>query len=444
MKEVSEYLCEKLKPNDVIVVGVSGGPDSMCLLELLFEWKKKLNLTIICAHVNHNIRKESEEEANFVKNVAKEYGCFFEYMKIEAYEKENFESSARKKRYHFFEKVVEKYQANYLMTAHHGDDLIETILMRMVRGSNLNGYAGFKKETSFESYELIRPLIYTTKKDIKVYNKEKHIEYRLDKSNESDEYTRNRYRRQLLPILKTENKNVHRKFLKFSEEMYNIEKFLEKETRNALTNVLEFDKVNLTKLNEYDLVLKKRVIEYILKQEYQDDINCINEKHVKKILQLCLSEKANLYLDLPKKRLVVKSYNSLYIKQLSNTKNYKKVLEDYNSIAENEKIIKIDSCDIEKSNYILRLNSSEIELPLFIRYRQLGDVMEVKNLKGKKKVKDIFINEKIPLDKRNSWPILVDNKDRILWIPGVKKSKFDKNINELYDIIYKYVISEEI
>lgn len=444
MKEVSEYLQNKLKPNDKIVVAVSGGPDSMCLLELLFKLQKTMKLTLICAHVNHNIRPESEEEARFVKKIATKYGCIYEYMKIEKYPKENFESSARKKRYHFFDKVVKKYKANYLMTAHHGDDLMETILMRLVRGSNLNGYAGFKKETNYDTYELLRPLIHTTKADIDLYNKENNIEYRIDKSNESDDYTRNRYRHQILPILKKENKNVHRKFLKFSEEMYNIEKFLEKETKNALTNVLEFDKVNLTKLNELDLVLKKRVIEYILKQEYQNDINCINEKHVQKIMEVCLKSKANLYIDLPKKRRVVKNYNSLYLKQKNKDKKEKILLEDCVILGDKQKITKLSSCNIKKSNYILRLNSSEIEFPLFIRYRNIGDTMEIKNLGGKKKVKDIFINEKIPLDKRDTWPILVDNKDTILWIPGVKKSKFDKNVNELYDIIYKYVISEEI
>lgn len=444
MKEVSEYLQNKLKPNDKVVVAVSGGPDSMCLLELLLKLKKSRNLTLICAHVNHNIRPESEEEASFVKNIATKYGCVFEYLKIEKYPKDNFESSARKKRYQFFNEVVKKYQAGYLMTAHHGDDLIETILMRLVRGSNLNGYAGFKKETNYDTYQLIRPLIHTTKKEIEIYNSENNIEYRIDKSNESDNYTRNRYRHQILPILKKENKNVHRKFLKFSEDMYSIEKFLEKETRNALTNVLEFDKVNLTKLNELDLVLKKRVIEYILKKEYQEDINCINEKHVKKIIEICATNKANLFIDLPKKRKAIKNYNVLYIKQKEQNWKEKIVLEDCTKLGDKQKIIKLSSCNIEKSNYILRLNSSEVAFPLFIRYRNTGDVIEIKNLGGKKKVKDIFINEKIPLDKRDNWPILVDSNDTILWIPGVKKSKFDKNVDEIYDIIYKYVISEEI
>lgn len=437
------YLENKLNENDTIVIGLSGGPDSMCLFSLLLEIRKYINLNIICAHVNHNVRKESQEESEFVKKVVQDNNCIFEYFKIESYEQENFESNARNKRYKFYEELIKKYNANYLMTAHHGDDLIETIMMRLVRGSNFNGYAGFRKETCFNSYQLLRPLIYTTKKEIEEYNLKNKIEYRIDKTNQDIKYTRNRYRKKILPILKNENKNVHKKFLKFSEEIYNIEKFLEKETNNALTKVYHFGKVDLPEFNKLDSVLQKRVVEYILKEEYQDDIKLINERHLESILKICECNKANLYLNLPNKKTIIKSYNSLYFKNNQELPKSKVLLEEFVELNKNQKFIKLSTCDIKKSNYILRLDSKEIELPLYIRYKNNNDIMEIKNLNGSKKIKDIFINEKVPLDKRKSWPIIVDNKDTILWIPGLKKSKFDKNINEFYDIIYKYVISEE-
>ena len=96
-----------------------------------------------------------------------------------------------------------------------------------------------------------------------------------------------------------------------------------------------------------------------------------------------------------------------------------------------------------KSNYLIRLNSQEISLPLKVRFKKDQDRMAVKNLKGHKKLKEIFIDEKVPLSKRNQYPIVVDNKNTILWVPGLKKSKFDKNKDEFYDIIYKYVIDKE-
>lgn len=443
MKEVKEYLQKKLKKDDTIVIGVSGGPDSMCLFSLLLELKEKLNLKIVIAHINHNVRIESEEEAEFVSRYATKNNCRFEYLKIDSYEQTNFESEARNKRYNFYKKIILKYQANYLMTAHHGDDLIETILMRLVRGSNINGYVGFRKERKYNSYELLRPLIHTAKEEIVKYNKENNIPYRLDKTNTDLKYTRNRYRALLLPLLKEENKNVHRKFLKFSEELQRVENYLEKETENALTKVFKFGKVNLHEFNELDYVLKKRVLEYILKEEYKNDINDINEKHLKSILDICKSKKANLSIHLPKQRKIIKSYHKLYFERAKEREYEKQILEESVILNHKEKIIKIATCDKDKSNFILRLNSQEISFPLYIRYRKDGDKMKLKNLEGHKKIKDIFINEKIPLEKRDSWPLIVDSNDQILWIPGVKKSNFDKNIDEFYDIIYKYVLSEE-
>ena len=127
----------EFKNNDTIVIGCSTGPDSMALFDMLLKIKDRYNLKIICAHVNHNIRKQSIEEAIFIKQFCEEKNIMLESMTIEKYGDDNFHNEARNIRYHFFEKVIEKYGANYLMTAHHGDDLIETILMRITRGSKL-------------------------------------------------------------------------------------------------------------------------------------------------------------------------------------------------------------------------------------------------------------------------------------------------------------------
>jgi tRNA(Ile)-lysidine synthetase-like protein len=338
---------------------------------------------------------------------------------------------------------MDKYQASYLMTAHHGDDLMETILMRITRGSSLKGYAGFKKETKYENYELLRPLIYTTKDAILEYNQENNIEYRLDKTNDLDDYTRNRYRHHLLPFFKSENKNVHLKFLKFSEELNLIEDYLEKQTLILIDKIYINDKLDVREFNKLDLILKKRIIEYILKKEYQDNISCINDLHIEFILKVCNQNKANQQISLPKKKTLIKSYNELYFLKVSNINEDELILEDKLYLNDNTYIVKVDETSIIKSNYVLRLDSKEVKLPLKMRYRKCSDKMAVKNLNGTKKVKDILINEKIPKDKRDSYPIIVDSNNVVLWIPGIKKSKFDKNIDEFYDIIYKCVISKE-
>ena len=159
MDKVIDFLINivKIKENDTIVLGNSGGPDSMFLLTVLLNLRKKYNLKIVCAHVNHNVRVESDSEQLFLMNYCKNNNVVFEAMKIEKYGDDNFHNQARNIRYNFFEDLVKKYDANYLMTAHHGDDLIETILMRIVRGSTLKGYSGFEKIVDNGFYKTVRP-----------------------------------------------------------------------------------------------------------------------------------------------------------------------------------------------------------------------------------------------------------------------------------------------
>ncbi len=441
LEEVQTYLKNLLNENDIIVVGVSGGPDSMCLLYLLLSLKKLYNLKIIVAHLNHNQRKESNEEKTFVENITKQNNCIFEYLSLNFTNTKNFENNARNKRYDFFKSLVNKYHANYLMTAHHGDDLIETILMRLTRGSNLKGYSGFSKITEYKNFKLVRPLINVTKEDILKFNKLNNIEYRSDITNYQNIHTRNRFRNNIIPLLKQENPKILNKFLKFNQEITEINEYLEIKTKSLLTTVYYFDKVNLHEFKKLNIVLQKRVIEYILKEEYQDNINKINDVHLSLILKLCNSSKASSKINLPLKKVLIKNYDTVFFAR-EKVPNQPQILKD--KIIWHDFIIEsIPKTDILKSNYILRLNSKELNLPLKVRTRKPHDVMAIKNLNGKQKIQDIFVNAKIPQELRDTYPIVVDNMDNIIWIPGIKKSNFDKNINEFYDIIYKCVTKKE-
>lgn len=442
LKETIAFLKQTMKPNMTLVIGVSGGADSMCLLDLVNKLKQEKNLKLIVAHVNHGIRKESDEEAEFVREYCQKIECTFSYKKLNFTTKTNFEANARDERYKFFKKLIKQYQAEYLLTAHHGDDLMETILMRLTRGSTLEGYSGFGKITQFENYKLVRPLIYTAKEEIETYNKENNIEYRIDKTNIDEHYTRNRYRKCILPFLKQENKNVHKKYLKFSEELKEINAYLQKQTDIALTRCFDFDKVNLHELKVLDIVLQKRVIMSFLKQEYKKDSPLLNEQHLEQILKICITNKGNAYLCLPLKKVLIKEYNYLYFKRSSKKEKQEYILEDSVTWSETEKIVKVEN-ETTNSNYIFRLNTKEVALPLRVRTRKSKDKMQIKNLNGTKKIKDIFINEKVPKEKRDIYPIVVDANDTILWLPGLKKTNFDKKNKETCDIIYKYVISEE-
>ena len=235
------------KIGDKIVVGCSTGPDSMALVDMLLKVRSKYKLDLIIAHVNHNVRAESKKEEEFLRDYCEKNNLIFETMKIEEYGDDNFHNEARNIRYVFFDSVVKKYAAKYLMTAHHGDDLIETILMRLVRGSNLNGYSGFKKIVEMDGYYLVRPLLNYTKKELEEYDAENDVKFFVDSSNEKDKYTRNRYRKYVLPFLKAEDKNVHLKFIKYSKTIAEASKFINKVRDNALKRVLVDNKIIIDK-----------------------------------------------------------------------------------------------------------------------------------------------------------------------------------------------------
>lgn len=440
MDKVIDFLVNevKLKDGDTIVLGNSGGPDSMCLLTILLRLREKYHLNIVSAHVNHNVRSESAAEKEFLMNYCKDNNVGFEAMTIERYGDDNFHNQARKIRYNFFNDVVRKYDANYLMTAHHGDDLVETILMRMVRGSTLKGYSGFEKILDNGTFKTVRPLVFITKDEALKFDEENNIPYVIDKSNFKGKYTRNRYRMNILPFLKEEDPRVHEKFLKFSETLNEYDSFINNEIKRTIGRVYKNNKIDVSKYRELDPLIQKKIIYVILEEIYKEDLMIINDRHVKLIMDLLNSKRANSKICLPHNVQVIKSYDEvLFTKEVKETISYEMELIKYALLPNGHKIEVVDD-EESNNNDVCRIDSSEVSFPLYVRTRKLGDKMFLKKIDGYKKVKDIFIDCKIPTKDRDKWPIVVDSKDKIIWIPGVKKSKFTKLKNERYDIILKY------
>ena len=423
-----------INDNEYVVLACSYGPDSMVLLDLL----KKTNLRIVVAHVNHKLRKESDEEELLLKEYCKQNNIIFELKIINEKIDGNFEMIARNIRYDFFEVLINKYHSSYLFTAHHGDDLIETILMRLTRGSSLKGYAGFNMITKKKNYTLVRPLIYYTKEDIKKYVTENKIPYAIDNTNNEEKYFRNRYRLNILPELKKENKNVHLKFLELNEELNEYEEYFNKETNKIYNDVYKNNILEIDKFQLLDNIFKKRILQRILYEIYNKAIININNNHIDLI---------NKLIDSPKKNSIIYFPNNLYIQKEYNKISFsfkEEKISSYNyELKGNTKLLNgyinfIDNNSEEKSNYIIRLNSKEIKLPLYARSRKQGDKIKVKNLGGTQKISSIFIDNKLTLSERDTQPIVHDSNKEILWIPGIKKSVFDKQKQETYDIILKY------
>ncbi len=431
--------CFEFHKDDRIVVGCSSGPDSMALVDSLVKIRDKYNLFIVVAHVNYNVRDVSTTEANYVRDYCKDNNLVFEYLNInkDSYSNDNFEFEARRIRYRFYKKLVNEYKLDYVMTAHQGDDLIETIMMKIVRGSNLNGYAGFKKEIKIYDFKIIRPLIYYTKQELIDYCDENKVKYYIDESNDDVNYTRNRFRKNILPLLKKENEKIHKKFIKYSDTLVEANEFISRERDKALDRCYVDNKIIIDKFKLEDEYIQKNIISYLIDKFYDNDLFLLNDKHVDLIIKLIYSEKANNYLDLPDDVKAIKEYNYFYLCKDEKKSNYEYEFNDKILIDNGHTIIKVDN-EESNSNYICRLNSKEIKLPIIVRNRRKGDFIYIKNLNGKKKIKDIFIDSKIPSILRGSWPIVTDSDNNILWVPGIKKSVFDKSINDSYDIILKY------
>ena len=419
---------------DYIVVGCSGGPDSMCLLHVLFT----NGYQVICAHVNHNIRKESLEEYKYVENYCVKNNIPFEGLTLEKGNKN--EKYYRKKRYDFYKSVATKYHTKYIATAHHGDDLIETILMRITRGSNLKGYAGFSTRYDENGYTFIKPLIKLTKEEIIQYNEHNQIKYYIDKTNAEDKYTRNRYRHYVLPFLKKEDKNVHLKYIKFSEEIKMIEDYIENTVNDIIKENYQNNTLELNKFLKLDKYLQRRELQSILSKLYGDNIDRINDKHIMQILSQ-IDKNSNFKINLPCNFIVTKEYNKLRFSNQKSIKRYNNRLMQINELP-NGYDINIIRESSDKSNYTTRLDLSNLKEPLYIRTRKDGDRMSIKNMEGTKKIKDIFIDKKVAPSLREEWPIIVDSNNIIVWLPGLKKSKFDNE--KKYDIILEYKRKEEI
>lgn len=438
MNEAIELLKNlNISKDNYVVLACSGGPDSMFLLNMLVSEGYK----VVVAHVNHKVRTESDDEYKFLKEYATNINAIFEGIELTSYTNGNFEKYAREFRYDFFEKLLKKYNTEYLFTAHHGDDLVETVMMRLVRGSSLKGYKGFTSITNKKDYKIIRPLLYLTKDFIEEYNKEKDIPYVIDNSNLKDEYTRNRFRHHLLPFLKEEDPYVHERFIHFSHVMDDVDNYIDRVVNRYLKELFKDNILDISSFKEIDSYIQNKIVFNILEILYPDNLYLVNNNHIVEILKVINSSKPNIDINIPGGFRVVKEYNKVIF-----TLNEKKEDEyDYifdKELEVNDFIFKVVEKEDSNSNYVIRLSSKDISFPLHIRSRKDGDKMKVKNLNGSKKINDIFIDLKISKEKRNTWPLLVDSNNEILLIPGLKKSKFDTQNNNECDIIITCVKKE--
>ena len=312
-----------INANDKIVLGVSGGPDSLFMLDILNKLKEKLQFQIVVAHINHKIREEADSEEEFVRQFCERINVEFYSKRIEVVKYANnnkigLEEAGRKIRYEFFDEVADITNSNKIAIAHNKNDKVETIIMNLLRGSGVTGLQGIQP---IKDNKIIRPIIEIEREEIENYCKENNLEPRIDISNFDNTYTRNKIRNVAIPYIKKEfNPNFVETITRLSEVITEENKFLKSITEEAYRRIL-IEKtdteivLDLKKFNNEELIIRNRLIlhtETVLNGNSQG----IEKIHIQDIIKLCSNNIGNKFLT-PNKtfKVLVKNKKIFFIKQ---------------------------------------------------------------------------------------------------------------------------------
>lgn len=301
LETINKY--NMVSKGDKIVVAVSGGPDSMALLNSLINLKDKLECTIFVAHVNHMIRDVADEETEYVKAFCEKNNiqCFIKKADVISIAEQNkigTEEAGRNVRYEFFDEVFEKVNANKIAIAHNANDNAETVLMNVIRGTGISGLKGIEP---VRDNKFIRPLIETERVDIEKYCEEKNLEPKFDESNKDNTYTRNKIRNVLIPFLKDEfNPSIIEGLNRLSNLAAQENKYVEEIVDNEFKNIVISgnDKeiiLDLKKFNELDNFMKGRII-LLCANNLFGNTKGVEKKHIEDIIKLCQRNIGNKYL----------------------------------------------------------------------------------------------------------------------------------------------------
>lgn len=465
-KKVLSYIKDNnlIEFGDKVLVAVSGGPDSICLLNILFKLKEDLNIDIGVAHLNHMLRGEDAlGDEEYVINTCEKMNisCFVKRMDIETYSKEqklSCEMAGRNARYDFFDEIMKKEGYSKVATAHNANDQAETILFRLMRGTGLEGLGGIKVS---RDNKIVRPILCLSRREVEDYIQVNNLNPRIDKTNFEKIYNRNKIRLDILPYMKENfNDDIIQTLNRMSILIQKDNQFIEKialsfynkyciESKNYFIIKKEMFKEDEVVINR---VLRNAITKYS-KSNYDFEM-----KHIYEILQLSKKNSGKI-IDLPNKIYAENIYGDIYIKHRkeknfnSNEKkqeiNIDKGNVDNNNVDFNDFKIEFlvienyinTKLNLEKNNFIKYFDLDQIIKNISVRNRKDGDKIIPLGMSGSKKLKDIFIDMKIPKEDRDNVPILCFD-DKIAWIVGLKVSEQFKITNKTKNIL-KVVIQRK-
>lgn len=438
-----------VEKGDIIAVGVSGGADSLCLLEILMKYKKKVDFTPVVVHINHMLRKEAYEEAEYVRGICKQLGVDFCLKEISvkqlAMERRISEEEAgRMARYEAFREVLSCYNKEAckkkIAVAHHRQDVAETLLFNLFRGTGIYGMAGIMPCRD----QVIRPLLNVSRKQIEEYLLQEGVHWCTDSTNEKDIYTRNKIRHHILPYAEQEiNKESISHIAGAALQMAELRDYLDNETDKAATiccRLLTAEEasgqtiaLSLNKIKGYHAFIQKQLILWCIGQVIpgRKDVGTV---HIEAVTAL-MKKNGNGRLNLPAGLSVQKEYDIIYFR---NSENVSRSIHHYpldgENILETRLIPKKDFTGIKEKKYTKFIDYDKINNCPTLRFRESGDYLTINEKGQRKKLKDYFINEKIPSSQRDNIPLIADGS-HIIWVVGYRLSAYYKVSDETERIL---------
>ncbi len=427
--------------SDTIIVGVSGGADSIALLHILTRLASDFSFKLAAAHLNHMLRgDDAEKDEEHVTLTCQKWGvtCFTKRADVGALAEKwriSEEEAGRKARYEFFHELMKDIKADKLALAHHRDDKVETIFHNIIRGTGTHGLKGINY---VRDGFVIRPLLDATKEEILHYCKEQNLSFRKDLSNNNLSYTRNRLRHGLIPFIQDNfNPNIAKTILRMSEVIGEEDEYLEQYCRELLTALLSFEKnkakVDLDRFNSLHLALKRRLLRMVI-MGFMDEFSCIELVHIDNIISMLRNARQEASFRLPGKISVTKRYGYANIsadsKEVS-IKPFEYALTIPGSVFIHEANVRISAVFKEKSQISSEKNPIHIEADnldssLVVRNRKTGDRFKPLGMSSEKKLKEFFIDWKVPREERDLIPLITDSQN-VIWVTGYQ-------INEDYKV----------
>ncbi|WDV45540.1 tRNA lysidine(34) synthetase TilS [Clostridiaceae bacterium M8S5] len=448
-------------PGDKLVIGVSGGPDSMALLCVLKSIQKLIEFSMVAVHINHGVRgKEANMDERYVKDITQKWSIPYYSKRVNMNEyarlrKLSSEEAGRELRYQFFNEVLKIEKADKIAVAHNRNDQAETLIMRFLRGTGIEGLKGMQYEVN----NVIRPLLDVDRSIIEKYCNQNKLFARIDKTNLEPIYGRNKIRLELIPYIENNiNKGIINTMNRTSKIMGIDDDFINNIARYEYSKIcitnhdqtIEFD---ICKFKGLHTAIKSRVIRIGIKEMYGDNKN-IELKHVENMIEFIENATAGRIHESAKGIELVKKYKTcLMRKKVAKKKSaYKNKLEinsnNYNNNFKTNIVIEvkdIQNFDIKyKHRFIKYIDYDKIKGDLYIRNRKSGDKFIPFGMKGSKKLKDYFIDNKIPREKRDNIPIIEDDEN-IIWVVGYRLSdlyKVDEGTKRILSM--QYITKEDL